>query len=237
MLLLLPLSIVSKERGMQPFQVTIFIIGTIVIVFGAYYVTYYIGLKASGQRKGRVRNRNINLLDRFSISKDKSFCVVEIAGKVYVIGVTNQSMTLLDTFDAAEYAGNTAVSREAASWPAAPGDNPGGGFISRFLFYMSANFAKMRGKGGGVGGSGGAGGSGGSGGSGGAAGGSGGGANGRGSFADSMRSARANQDTGRTDGDDAEQDTGRTTGGKANQDTGRTAGDDAEQQNDPEDRK
>ena len=222
--MLLPLSIVSKERGMQPFQVTIFIIGTIVIVFGAYYVTYYIGLKASGQRKGRVRNRNINLLDRFSISKDKSFCVVEIAGKVYVIGVTNQSMTLLDTFDAAEYAGNTAVSREAASWPAAPGDNPGGGFISRFLFYMSANFAKMRGKGGGVGGSGGAGGSGG-------------GADGRGSFADSMRSARANQDTGRTDGDDAEQDTGRTTGGKANQDTGRTAGDDAEQQNDPEDRK
>jgi len=88
---------------MNPGQVVVFIIGTIVILFGAYYVTYFIGTKASGQKIGTMRNRNISLHDRFAISRHASFCVVEIAGKVYVVGVTGNSMTLLDSLDAADF--------------------------------------------------------------------------------------------------------------------------------------
>ena len=89
---------------MPPEQVILFIIGTIVILFGAYYVTYYIGMKASGQTRAGLKNRNINILDRFAIARDKQFCIIEIAGKVYIVGMTNHGMTLLDTLDSAEFA-------------------------------------------------------------------------------------------------------------------------------------
>ena len=117
--------------------------GIIIVIIGAYYVTYYIGAKTSGQGRRRIRNRSIALLDRFSISKDKSFCLIEIAGKVYVVGITNQSMTLLDTLDAAEYA-VAAENRNAGTWPAAAGAQPGGGFINRFLFYMAEGIKNRR---------------------------------------------------------------------------------------------
>jgi len=89
---------------MPPEQVILFIIGTIVILFGAYYVTYFIGMKATGQSRTGLRNRNISLLDRYAIARDKQFCIIEIADKVYIIGVTNHTMTLLDTIDAAAFA-------------------------------------------------------------------------------------------------------------------------------------
>ena len=71
----------------------------ILVIFAAYYGTYLFGMKSQGLSRGR--NRNINLVDRFSISKDKSFCIIEIAGQIYIVGVTNQSMTLLDKLDSA----------------------------------------------------------------------------------------------------------------------------------------
>jgi len=99
---------------MDPLQVTFSLIGVVIVIIGCYYVTYFISAKASGQSRGRLRNKNINLIDRFAISRDKSFCLVEIAGKVYVIGVTNQSMTLLDTLDAAAFTEAAAERRDTA---------------------------------------------------------------------------------------------------------------------------
>lgn len=133
---------------MQPLQVTIFIIGTVIVVFGAYYVTYYIGVKASGRSRTRIRNRNINMLDRFAISKDKSFCAVEIAGKVYIVGITNQSMTLLDTLSSEEYAEAAADNADPATWPATPGMQPGG-LANRLLYFLAGKMKKPRGTGGG----------------------------------------------------------------------------------------
>jgi flagellar biogenesis protein FliO len=100
---------------MQPGQVIAYFIGIILIIVAAYYFTYYIGKKS--QMSNRQKGRNIALLERFAISKDKSFCIVEIAGKVYIVGVTNQSITLLDTLDAADFSGSAA----AHSGEAAPG--------------------------------------------------------------------------------------------------------------------
>ena len=130
---------------MDPIKVAFSLAGIVIVIIGAYYLTYYLGAKTSGQSRVRIRNRNIALLDRFSISKDKSFCLIEIAGKVYIVGVTNQSMTLLDTIDAEEYA-LTVEKNNAAARPASSAPQPGGGFISRFLFYM-AEAAKNRRKG------------------------------------------------------------------------------------------
>ena len=122
---------------MEPMQVALFIVGTVLIIVAAYYVTYYIGVKSSGASRGR--NRNINILDRFSISKDKSFCLVEIAGKVYVVAVTNQSMTLLDTLDAATFAGN-AAERGGASFRQKTNARPAGGTYSNRMTYKLASF-------------------------------------------------------------------------------------------------
>ena len=91
---------------MDPLQVTLSLAGIILIIVAAYYATWFISVKASGRSHGKLRNKNINLIDRFAISKDKSFCIVEIAGKVYVVGMTNQSMTLIDTLDASAFAEN-----------------------------------------------------------------------------------------------------------------------------------
>jgi len=127
---------------MEPGQVIVFFIGLIVVIFAAYYVTYYIGMKASGQSRGRLRNKNINLVDRFSISKDKSFCLVEIAGKVYVIGITNQTMTLLDTLDAAAFSEAAAEQREAPRWQVAYGGKYTGPLTTKLAAFIAKKMGR-----------------------------------------------------------------------------------------------
>jgi flagellar biogenesis protein FliO len=127
---------------MEPLQVALSLAGVVLVIIACYYVTYYIGVKASGQSRGRLRNKNINIIDRFAISRDKSFCIVEIAGKIYVIGVTNQSMTLIDTLDAAAFNESAAERRVTQSWHAVPG-----GRITRKLTNKLAQFiARMMGR-------------------------------------------------------------------------------------------
>jgi len=111
---------------MPPLKVILSLAGIVVIIIAAYYATWFVSAKASGQSRGKIRNKNINLLDRFAVSKDKSFCLVEIAGKVYVVGMTNQSMTLIDSLDAAEFAETETERRDTAAWNMA-----GSGFINR----------------------------------------------------------------------------------------------------------
>ena len=133
----------------EPLRVALSIVGIIIILFGAYYATYFIGLKASGQSRGagsrsRNRNRNIVLLERFAISKDKSFCVVEVAGKTYVVGITNQSMTLLDTYEPGEYAELTTESDETGERGKALGGPLSGSFIGSVISIMARKMNKTR---------------------------------------------------------------------------------------------
>ena len=140
---------------MPPTQVILSLIGIVIIIAGAYYATYYISVKASGQKRGRAQNRNrsIVLLERFAIAKDKSFCLVEVAGKVYVVGVTNQSITLLDTLDAEELAEHGAAgAAAAASSRNVPQNGPfGNKLMNRLTVYMAGKMAKSRGTGEGFG--------------------------------------------------------------------------------------
>lgn len=95
-------------------DVVLFIIGAIVVIFGAYYTTYYLGKKSIKTASGR----EIRLRDRFSVSKDKSFCLVEVKDKVYVVVVTNQSVTLLDTLPASEFVSRDETVSAAGMFPA-----------------------------------------------------------------------------------------------------------------------
>ncbi|MCL2078488.1 MAG: flagellar biosynthetic protein FliO [Oscillospiraceae bacterium] len=129
---------------MPPDRVILFIIGTVAILFGAYYVTYYVGKKASGQTRAGIRNRNIALIDRFAISRDKSFCVVEIADKVYIVGVTNNSMTLLDTLDAAEFAKFTEKNDDRQiSWKNTPVGQYGNKLTKKVVAFFAAKKGKL----------------------------------------------------------------------------------------------
>lgn len=95
-------------------QIVLFFIGTIAVIFAAYYVSLFIGKKTMKTGSGR----NIRLRDRFVVSKDKSFCLLEVKGKIYLVAMTNHTTTLLDTFstdDFAEEAGAT-----SRSWIASP---------------------------------------------------------------------------------------------------------------------
>ena len=123
---------------MPPLQVALSLAGMVIIIVGAYYVTYFIGVKSSGLSRGR--NRNINMVDRFAMSRDKSFCIVEIAGKVYIIGVTNHTMTLIDTLGSEEFA-KSAERGEPGAWPRTPG-----GPIGVMRKGLKSFFANMTGK-------------------------------------------------------------------------------------------
>jgi len=128
----------------MPFgQVIGFFAGLIVIIIAAYYVTYYIGLKASGQSRGRLRNKNINMIDRFSISRDKSFCLIEISGKVYVVGITNQSMTLLDTLDAAAFSEAAAEHRDTPQWNFMPSGKYTGPMTKKLATFMAKRMGRQ----------------------------------------------------------------------------------------------
>ena len=129
---------------MPPEQVILFIIGTIVILFGAYYVTYFIGMKASGQTRAGMKNRNISLKDRYAIARDKQFCVIEIAGKVYIVGVTNHAMTLLDTLDAEEFSRLTATDEEAMPWHMTPVGRYGNRLTRKLVTFVAEKTGKVK---------------------------------------------------------------------------------------------
>jgi len=128
---------------MPPEQVILFIIGTVVILFGAYYVTYFVGMKATGQTRAGLKNRNISLLDRYAIARDKQFCIIEVAGKVYLIGVTNHTMTLLDTFDAAAFAKLTEDNRDDTPWNMTPVGMYGNKLTRKVLAFIAEKTGRI----------------------------------------------------------------------------------------------
>jgi len=131
-----------EDINMPPEQVILFIIGTIVILFGAYYVTYYVGMKASGQTRAGLKNRNITLLDRYALARDKQFCVIEIAGKVYIVGVTNHTMTLLDSIDAAAFAELTKNSEDTTPWNMTPVGQYGNKLTRKVVSFIAEKTGK-----------------------------------------------------------------------------------------------
>ncbi|MDR2420999.1 MAG: flagellar biosynthetic protein FliO [Oscillospiraceae bacterium] len=77
----------------------LFAAGTAVVIIAAYCATYFIGSRGMRTRAAR----DIRLRDHFAVSKDKSFALVEVRGRVYLVALTNGGAALLDTYDLAEF--------------------------------------------------------------------------------------------------------------------------------------
>jgi len=80
---------------MSATQIITFIAGSLVVIFGAYFATY---LVARGSQKS-YRSRAIQVLDRFSLSKDKSLMLIAVYDKIYLVAFAAGSITLLDHID------------------------------------------------------------------------------------------------------------------------------------------
>ena len=63
------------------------------VIFAAYFMIKYVAVKANGTSG---KTRYLKLIDRFSVSKDKSFVLITAGQSVYLIGITNQSMMVID---------------------------------------------------------------------------------------------------------------------------------------------
>ena len=76
-------------------DVALFVLGTVAVVFAAYYTTYFIASRSQNMAQGRM----IRVVDRFSLARDKTVCLLEVCGKVYLVVFSGQGVTLLDTPD------------------------------------------------------------------------------------------------------------------------------------------
>jgi flagellar biosynthetic protein FliO len=74
------------------------ILVVIVILFLAWYVTRFVGLRA----RGRAAGRHMRVVDRLTVGNDKALLLVKVGAEYCVIGVTGHEMRLIKTLDPAE---------------------------------------------------------------------------------------------------------------------------------------
>jgi len=101
-------------------------------------------MKATGQTRTGLKNRNISLLDRYAIARDKQFCIIEIAGKVYIVGVTNHTMTLLDTVDAAAFAKLSEDKEDTTPWNMTPVGQYGNKLTRKLVAFVAEKTGKTK---------------------------------------------------------------------------------------------
>jgi len=65
----------------------------ILVIAGAYYCTKWISKRSLGTTK----NRNLKVVEKVALDKDKSFVTLKHNDKIYLVGITNQNITVIDT--------------------------------------------------------------------------------------------------------------------------------------------
>lgn len=71
------------------------LLGVLAILVGAYYVTVLIARRGNQMQQGRV----VRILDRFAVGKDKMFCLLEMGGYIYLVGMSEGAVSLIDRLD------------------------------------------------------------------------------------------------------------------------------------------
>lgn len=79
-------------------DIFVYIFFFVMVIVGAYYSTKMISKKGVMSAKGR----KINIIERVNIDKDKSFALLKICDKIYLVGISTNGMTVIDTFDEEE---------------------------------------------------------------------------------------------------------------------------------------
>ena len=84
---------------MNDFWTTFFyIVVMVAVLIAAYLTTKFISGRAQKTHKGRF----INFLDRLPMGKDKNIILIEVGGHNFLVGVTNQSISVLGQVDGGE---------------------------------------------------------------------------------------------------------------------------------------
>ena len=72
-------------------------IGVIVVmaavIAAAYWFTLFVGKRAGG---AGGRSRVIRIVDRLDLARDKQIVLLTVAGKTYLVGITNNEIRVLD---------------------------------------------------------------------------------------------------------------------------------------------
>jgi flagellar protein FliO/FliZ len=77
---------------MNDFWTTFFyIVVMVAVLIGAYLTTKFLSGKTKRLQKGRF----ISLVERLPLGKDKNIVLIEIGGQNFLVGVTNQSISIL----------------------------------------------------------------------------------------------------------------------------------------------
>jgi len=80
-------------------QSLVTVIILLAVIFAAYYFTKILAGRAM---TGHRRTQQIQVIDTFYLSRDKIILLVTVAETAYLIGVSNQAFSLLDSFDASK---------------------------------------------------------------------------------------------------------------------------------------
>ena len=120
------------QQPFSPWQIVFALLVLAVVVVLAYYSIYFLATKTTLQRQ----TQGIRVVDRFSLSRDKTICLIEAVGNVYLVAITNQGVTLLDILDKEAY---EAAGQEAAQ---KPGDFLQKGFAKGVLAFKNHSFGQ-----------------------------------------------------------------------------------------------
>ncbi len=81
------------------------------VLVAAWLTTRFVATRGRGLAKGRF----IQVKEHFYISKDKSVLLLEVGGKYFLVGATNQSMQLLGTLEKGELRFASSANEDAAA--------------------------------------------------------------------------------------------------------------------------
>lgn len=71
------------------------LIGAVIAIAIVLYLTYYFS-KFMGRKMGDISNKgNIKIVERVALGQDKGLAVTEIGGKYYLLGISNNGISLL----------------------------------------------------------------------------------------------------------------------------------------------
>ena len=107
-------------------------IGTLILMIadfvGAYYASKFVGRT---YRPRHAYSKNLTIIDSTPIGRNSSLLIIKVAGKVMLIGVTAQGLSMLSELDADQFED-------------VPGDAeaPGKDFASAFKEVLKSTFRK-----------------------------------------------------------------------------------------------
>ncbi len=92
----------------------------VIIAVAAYFTTKMVGVKTMRRAKGYFGKKTMYIVDSLSLGKDKSIVLVQIGGKVYLLGVSPGSINLLCDDDRMDFSVSETAGQASGPGPIEP---------------------------------------------------------------------------------------------------------------------